>query len=88
MGQMFNNLTSLPAYFASRRSGKARDLSAPGPDAPQLKSILSLAARTPDHGKLFPWRFVIIEDRAAFAALLERAFIAANPGARRAQIKG
>ena len=86
MGQMFNNLTSLPAYFASRRSGKARDLSAPGPDAPQLRSILSLAARTPDHGKLFPWRFVVIEDRTAFAALLERAFVAVNPGARSAQI--
>ncbi len=84
---MFNNLSSLPAYLATRRSGKPRDMLAPGPDGATLDTILSLAMRTPDHGKLFPWRFVVIEDRAAFAALLERAFIAANPDARPSQIE-
>lgn len=83
---MFNDLSSLPAYLATRRSGKARDMTAPGLDAEMLSCILALAARTPDHGKLFPWRFVVIEDRVAFAALLERAFITANPNARVAQI--
>lgn len=83
---MFNDLTSLPAYLASRRSGKPRDMIAPGPDAAQLDAILQLAMRTPDHGKLFPWRFVKINDRKAFAALLEKAFLAANPDARPAQI--
>ena len=48
---------------------------------------LTLAARTPDHGKLFPWRFLTVTDRPAFAALLERAFVAANPGARPMQIE-
>lgn len=84
---MFNDLSSLPAYLGSRRSGKPRDMVAPGPDAAQLDSILKLAMRTPDHGKLFPWRFVVITDRTAFADLLERAFIAANPEARAAQIE-
>ena len=83
---MFNDLSSLPAYLASRRSGKPREMIAPGPDAATVDSILSLAVRTPDHGKLFPWRLVVIDDRAAFAALMERAFVAANPEARPAQI--
>ena len=83
---MFNDLSSVPAYFASRRSGKPRDMIEPGPDKPTLDLILQLAMRTPDHGKLFPWRLVKIADRAAFAGLLETAFVAANPDARPAQI--
>lgn len=51
-----------------------------------LDAILLLAMRTPDHGKLFPWRFVKIEDRGALAALMEKAFIVANPDARQQQI--
>ena len=85
---MFNDLTSPLRYFATRRSGKPRDMVAPGPDAATLDAILSLAVRTPDHGKLFPWRLVKIEDRAAFAVLMQNAFIAANPDARAAQIDG
>ncbi len=84
---MFNDLSTLPAYLASRRSGKPRDMIAPGPDAAQLDAILKLAMRTPDHGKLFPWRFVKITDRQALSALLERAFLAANPDARPAQVE-
>lgn len=84
---MFNNLSSLPAYLASRRSGKPRDMVAPGPDTAQLDAILHLAMRTPDHGKLFPWRFVTVGDRDAFAALLQKAFITANPDARTVQIE-
>jgi nitroreductase len=83
---MFNDRTSLPAYLASRRSGKPRDMIAPGPDASTLDAILQLAMRTPDHGKLFPWRFVKVTDRRALSALLEKAFLVANPDARPAQI--
>ena len=83
---MFNDLSSPLAYLASRRSGKPRDMVAPGPDAAQLDAILSLAMRTPDHGKLFPWRFVKVEDRQALGAVMEKAFLAANPDARPAQI--
>lgn len=84
---MFNDLSSLPVYLASRRSGKPRDMIAPGPVGETLDAILKLAMRTPDHGKLFPWRFVTITDRQAWAALLECAFLAANPDARPAQIE-
>lgn len=84
---MFNDLSSVPTYLQSRRSGKPRDMIAPGPDAATLEAILHTAMRTPDHGKLFPWRFVNITDRDAFATLLEHAFIAANPDARIAQIE-
>lgn len=84
---MFNDLSSLPAYFATRRSGKPRDMVAPGPDDATLETILRLAMRTPDHGKLFPWRFVTISDRAAFAALCGQAFAISQPDARPAQVE-
>ena len=53
-----------------RRSAPAQALTAPGPDAQQLDILLELAARTPDHGKLFPWRFLVIEGPAK-ARLIE-----------------
>lgn len=71
---MFNELSSPAALLASRRSGKPRDMVAPGPNAHQLRAILGAAMRVPDHGKLAPWRFVVIEDRDAFAKLLQDAF--------------
>jgi nitroreductase len=73
---MFNDLSSPAALVATRRSGKPRDMVAPGPDAAQLRRILSAAIRTPDHGKLAPWRFVVIapDQREAFADLLDRAY--------------
>ncbi len=58
----FNDLSSPAALLASRRSGKARDMVAPGPDDAQLRTILQSAMRVPDHGKLAPWRFVTIVD--------------------------
>jgi nitroreductase len=75
---MFNDLSSPAALLATRRSGKPRDMVAPGPDPEQLRTILSAAMRVPDHGKLAPWRLVVIQDRSAFAALLQNAFKAAR----------
>lgn len=56
---------------------------APGPSAAELNEILSVAARTPDHGKLAPWRFIVVgpEQRQAFAALLHAALAAEEPRA-------
>src|SRR5215472_14498483 len=45
----------------SRRSGSAKAMTGPGPDDGQLKTILRAASRVPDHGKLFPWRFIVIQ---------------------------
>ena len=45
----------------SRRSGSAKAMQEPGPSGEQLALILQAGARAPDHGKLFPWRFIIFE---------------------------
>lgn len=58
----FNDHASPATLLATRRSGKARDMVAPGPDAATLRAILSAAMRVPDHGKLAPWRFVVVAD--------------------------
>jgi nitroreductase len=84
---MFNDLSSPDAYLSTRRSGKPREMIAPGPNAETLDAILEIAMRTPDHGKLFPWRFVKVTDRQALTSLFEKAFLAANPDARPAQVE-
>ena len=86
---MFNDLSSPAALLASRRSGKPRDMGAPGPDDAQLARILDAAIRVPDHGKLAPWRFVVVrpEQREAFAAVLERAYRADRPDPARAELE-
>ena len=40
----------------------ARNMSDPGPDPTALKTLLSIATRVPDHGKLTPWRLVVVQD--------------------------
>ena len=52
------------AFLSRRRSASAMTLTAPGPDDVQLADLLRLAARVPDHGKLSPWRFVILRGAA------------------------
>ena len=47
----------------TRRSGSAKAMKGPGPDKTQLADILKAGARAPDHGKLFPWRFLVIEGK-------------------------
>ncbi|HEX3808637.1 MAG TPA: nitroreductase [Rhizomicrobium sp.] len=48
----------------SRRSGSAKRMADPGPNAAQLRQILAAGARVPDHGKLAPWRFIVFEGKA------------------------
>jgi nitroreductase len=76
------------AFLARRRSASALALRAPGPSAAELNTILTLAARAPDHGKLAPWRFVVFEGaaKAAFLADLE-AVAAAREDAAKALAK-
>jgi nitroreductase len=45
----------------SRRSGSAKAMGKPGPSKKHLAEILQAGARAPDHGKLFPWRFIVFE---------------------------
>ena len=72
---MLNDRSSPLSLLETRRSAKPRDLIAPGPSEAELERILTIAARTPDHGKLSPWRFVVVgaDQRDALAALLARA---------------
>ncbi|MBV9841854.1 MAG: nitroreductase [Sphingomonadaceae bacterium] len=86
---MFNDRSSPASLVATRRSGKPRDMVAPGPDDAQLRRILAAAIRTPDHGKLAPWRFVIVGSgqRKAFADLLDRAYRETKADAGRLEIE-
>jgi nitroreductase len=52
------------AFLLSRRSRPAKTLRAPAPSAEDLQPLLQAAARTPDHGKLEPWRFIVIDQGA------------------------
>lgn len=79
----FNDRSTAATLLATRRSGKARDMIPPGPDAAQLAAMLAAAARVPDHGKLAPWRFVVIENRTAFAEALLAIYLAGKPEAGR-----
>jgi len=59
-------------FLQTRRSRPAKTLDGPVPNEATLMELLRAAARTPDHGKLEPWRFIVI-DRAAMAPLAELA---------------
>lgn len=51
-------------FLLSRRSRPWKTLQAPAPSAEDLRPMLTAAARSPDHGKLEPWRFVVLEAAA------------------------
>lgn len=73
---MLNDRSTPLSLLETRRSGRPRDMIAPGPSGAQLERILAIAARTPDHGKLHPWRFVHVapDRRGAFSDLLFAAY--------------
>lgn len=86
---ILNDSSSLLSHLSTRRSGRPRDMVAPGPDSDTLREIVGIAARTPDHGKLAPWRFVEVPlaRRDAFAAMLADAYRAEKPAATRLEIE-
>jgi nitroreductase len=77
----------MQAIDALLRRRSARALTAPAPDAAALELMLACAARAPDHGRLRPWRFVVVREaeRTRFgellAAHLQRTQPAASPQA-------
>lgn len=66
----------------SRRSVKAKDMTGPGPNTQALEAIIRAGIRVPDHGKLGPWRFIIMaeDDRVRFGKVLQDIFCRNNPG--------
>ena len=72
---MLNDRSSTISLLETRRSGKPREMTSPGPSDDELQRMLRLAMRVPDHGKLAPWRFVIVgkDQREDLAVLLHKA---------------
>ena len=66
-----------------RRSVPPQALASPGPTADELRQLLTIAARVPDHGKLAPWRFIVFEGEGQVRAgdLIAHTFAADNPDA-------
>src|SRR3569833_3764124 len=89
MARMFNDTSPPLSLLATRRSGKPRYPAPPGPDADQLRTMTESAARTPDHGKLAPWRFVIVptNQRDRLAEVITNAYRAERPQAARLEIE-
>src|SRR5262245_20341640 len=52
----------------TRRSVKPIELGGPPPTAAELDTLLTIASRVPDHGKLAPWRFIVFEGEARMKA--------------------
>ena len=81
MNDMLNDRSSALSLLQTRRSGKPQTMTGPGPNEAELQEILSIATRVPDHGKLHPWRFVIVGDdqRVLLGAVLRQALSEEDP---------
>lgn len=81
---------ALRDYLLTRRSVGQAFLAEPGPSESELETLFTIATRVPDHGKLAPWRFVVIgkEHREAFAEKLVAALRAEKPDATNIEIDG
>src|SRR5215813_7436255 len=68
----------------TRRSVKPIELTGPAPEPAELETLLTIASRVPDHGKLTPWRFVVFEGEARHKAgeAIAEAFVAKYPDAK------
>ncbi len=68
--------TSAIEYLRNRKSVPLTMMTGPGPDEAELRDMLTIASRSPDHGRLVPWRFIIYRDedgRSIGEKLVERA---------------
>src|SRR6516165_2910843 len=72
----------------TRRSLKPVELAGPGPSPADLDTLLTIASRVPDHGKLAPWRFIVFEDAARLKAgeAIAAAFVVKYPESKPDQI--
>jgi nitroreductase len=82
-------IPALRDYLLTRRSVGVGFLKEPGPNAAELEQILTIGTRVPDHGKITPWRLVIIagEDRAKAGAALAEIAARNTPGLDEASIE-
>jgi nitroreductase len=82
------NMNDTIKLLANRRSAPPLLMHGPGPDAGELQTILALATRVPDHGKLAPWRFIVFEGEGLERAgvVVAEAFAHREPQADAARI--
>jgi nitroreductase len=80
-GHMLNDRSTPLSLLETRRSGRPREMVPPGPSDEELQRMLQVGMRVPDHGKLSPWRLVIVgkDQREEFALLLRKALQAEDP---------
>ena len=60
-------------FLLTRRSRPAKTLGAQAPDRAEIETLLTAASRTPDHGKLAPWRFIVLSNAARRQAIAQLA---------------
>jgi nitroreductase len=65
---VFRLMTEALDLLKTRRSVKPIELKGPGPTETELSTLLTVASRVPDHGKLTPWRFIVFEGDAGLKA--------------------
>ena len=56
--------TAIIDFLSTRSSVPIQDLREPGPDDSQIRTMLAIASRVPDHGRLAPWRFILYRGEA------------------------
>ena len=84
----FTSSSELITLLRARRSVSPPGMTGPGPSAAEIGTILAIASRVPDHGKLTPWRFIVFEGAARLraGALFAEIFAGDNPGADAARL--
>jgi nitroreductase len=75
--------------LTTRRSFKPVELGGPAPSPAEVDTLLTIASRVPDHGKLAPWRFILFEgdSREKAGNAIASAFKARYPDAKADQIE-
>lgn len=82
-------MTDALELLTTRRSFKAVELTGRAPSAAEIDTLLTVASRVPDHGKLAPWRFIVFEGEARHSAgdVIAAAFKAKYPEAKPEQVE-
>lgn len=82
-------MTDALPLLSTRRSVKPIELTGPAPSAADIETLLTIASRVPDHGKLAPWRFILFDGdaRKQIGEKLVDAFKADRPDASAEQIE-
>jgi len=89
MQPLMQTLSHPIALLQTRRSLKPVELAGPGPSPADLDTLLTIASRVPDHGKLTPWRFIVFEGEARLKGgeAIAAAFVAKYPDSKPEQIE-